>query len=438
MSPARKPRKSLTVEKPVETLGSPNLFDKSTAQVIVAPLYDGLLYRYSNTDEMPSYQELRDCSKHPLVKLALDLLTGELEGVPWRYELNPNLPPELIQKYKGVCQWVETNVNRIRNSILTQGIRNMLIYGYSPFEIIYTYNTKNGLYEIKRLKPLLHEYTWILVDRDGEFCGFEQRMPHTKPRIRLKQDESFIMSLDVVGQNWYGTSVLESTIPLWKQWCNINHQVDRFFNRCVGSRTALYYPVGRSVVGTDGEGKPVEMDNADIARQSIAAMDQNFGIALPQGTSRVVDQAGSGERAWQVDTYSDTPGNVSVFIERQKQIEELLVNSVGFPVRIFQEGRASGSRAELESFTDISATIMESRNHILATALQEQIVNPLTLNNFGIDDLVQIQVGNVKQSKLFMSRHPTLDPNQNQDQREQLLDEYYDGQPGGESPPEGE
>ena len=86
MSPARKPRKSLTVEKPVETLGSPNLFDKSTAQVIVAPLYDGLLYRYSNTDEMPSYQELRDCSKHPLVKLALDLLTGELEGVRQVYE----------------------------------------------------------------------------------------------------------------------------------------------------------------------------------------------------------------------------------------------------------------------------------------------------------------------------------------------------------------
>ena len=80
-----------------------------------------------------------------------------------------------------------SNIRRIRNSILTQGIRNMLIYGYSPFEAIYSYNTKNGLYEVKQLKPLLHEYTWILADRHGDFCGFEQRIPHTKPLILQKR-----------------------------------------------------------------------------------------------------------------------------------------------------------------------------------------------------------------------------------------------------------
>jgi hypothetical protein len=419
MSSAKKP----TVEKPVEALPSPNLFDKSTAQVIVAPLYDGLLYRVTGTDETPSYKDLRDCSKHPLVKLAIDLLTGELEGVPWRYELNQDLPPDMARQFSGAEQWIETNIKRIRNSILTQGIRNMLIYGYSPFEAVYSYNTKNGLYEIKQLKPLLHEFTWILVDRNGNFCGFEQRMPHTKPRIRLSKDESFIMSVDVIGQNWYGTSVLESTLPLWKQWCNINTQVERFFSRCVGSRIALYYPVGRSVIGVNANGESIEMDNAEIARESIAAMDQNFGIALPQAPSRVVDQVGSGEQAWRIETFSDTPGNVSVFIERQKQIEELRVNSVGMPVRMFQEGRASGSRAELESFTDIAATIMESRNHVLATAIQEQIINHLTLINFGIEHLVDIQVGNVKQSQLFFERHPTLDPNQNQERREELQEE---------------
>ncbi|MCL2710670.1 MAG: hypothetical protein FWE95_07300 [Planctomycetaceae bacterium] len=421
---------SAKTESP-ETLDLPNLYDKSTAQVIVAPLYDGLLYRVSGTEDTPSYKELRDCSKHPLVKLALDHLTGELEGVPWRYELNPNLPPALAEQYNGVEQWIESNVRRIRNTIITQGIRNMLIYGYSPFEAIYEYNIKNSLYEIKQLKPLLHQFTWILADQSGNFCGFEQRMPHTKPLIRLKKDESFIMSIDVEGQNWYGTSVLESTVPLWKQWCNINGQVERFFNRCVGSRVALYYPVGRSRIGEDGQGNPIEMDNAEIARQTIVAMDQNFGIALPQATSRVVDAVSSGEQAWRIEPFSDTPGNVSVFIERQKQIEELLVNSIGMPIRLFQEGKASGSRAELESFTDIAVTIMESRNHILATAIQEQIVNYLTLINFGIDNLVEIQVGNVKQSQKFFDRHPTLDPNQNQEQMDELQDEYYeeDGRP---------
>ena len=100
------------------------------------------------------------------------------------------------------------------------------------------------------------------------------------------------MSVDVIGQNWYGTSVLESTLPLWRQWCKINEQVERFFNRCVGSRTALYYPVGRSVVGETAGGTPIEMDNAVLAKQTIAAMDQNFGIVLPQDVPLVVGEKG--------------------------------------------------------------------------------------------------------------------------------------------------
>jgi uncharacterized protein (DUF1786 family) len=188
------------------------------------------------------------------------------------------------------------------------------------------------------------------------------------------------------------------------------------------------------VIGITADGQTIEIDNAELAKQTIVAMDQNFGIVLPQAPTRVVVQAGKGDNSWRIETFSDTPGNVSVFIERQKQIEELLVNSVGMPVRMFQEGRASGSRAELESFTDIAATIMESRNHVLAMAIQEQIINHLTLINFGVEHLVDIQIGNVKQSQLFFERHPTLDPNQNQQQMQQLQEEHYNELPEDESP----
>ncbi|GHT17584.1 hypothetical protein FACS1894189_3760 [Planctomycetales bacterium] len=404
------------------SLKIPHLYDTTTAQVYVAPQYDGLLYRVSGANETPSFSDLRACSKHPIVKLALDLLTGELEGIPWRYELNAEVPQETAEKLQGVEQWIEVNINRVRDAILTQGIRNMLIYGFSPFEKIFDYNSRTRMWEIKQLKPLLHEYTWIIVDDEGNFDGFEQRMPHSKPLIRLNADESFIMSLDVQGQNWYGTSVLESTLPLWKQWCHINEQVEKFFDRCVGSRTALYYPVGKSPIGVDVDGNVIEMDNFEIAKQSIAAMEQNFGIVLPTATSRVVENTGSGDTAWRIETFSDTSGNVPIFIERQRQIEEMLVNSVGMPVRLFQEGRASGSRAELEAFTDISHTIIESRNHVQAKAIQEQIINPLTLMNFGIEHLVDIKVGNVKQTQLFFERHPSLDPNMQQQRMEQQIE----------------
>ena len=50
-------------------------------------------------------------------------------------------------------------------------------------------------------------------------------------------------------------------------------------------------------------GQPIEMDNADIARQTIAAMDQNFGIALPQATSRVVDAVNKDRIANRIAAY---------------------------------------------------------------------------------------------------------------------------------------
>ena len=82
-----------TRKKNAAQLLLPNLYDKSTAQVVVIPQYDGLLHRVSGYDDTPSYEDLRKCAKHPLVKLALDLLAGELEGVPWRYEINQEIPP---------------------------------------------------------------------------------------------------------------------------------------------------------------------------------------------------------------------------------------------------------------------------------------------------------------------------------------------------------
>jgi hypothetical protein len=59
MSPAKK----LPADNPIETLATPNLFDKSTAQVFVAPLYDGLLYRVSGTEETPSYKDYAGAEK---------------------------------------------------------------------------------------------------------------------------------------------------------------------------------------------------------------------------------------------------------------------------------------------------------------------------------------------------------------------------------------
>jgi hypothetical protein len=40
----------------------------------------------------------------------------------------------------------------------------------------------------------------------------------------------------------------------------------------------------------------------------------------------------------------------------------------------------------------------------------------------------------VKQSQLFLERHPTLDPNQTQQQQEQMQAQHYDEEPEGDNP----
>ena len=62
-------------------------------------------------------------------------------------------------------------------------------------------------------------------------------------------------------------------------------------------------------IGHDNDGNAIEMDNADVAQQAAVSMDQNFAVILPQTPARAVEQAGSGERTWQIETFSDTPGN---------------------------------------------------------------------------------------------------------------------------------
>jgi len=53
----------------------------------------------------------------------------------------------------------------------------------------------------------------------------------------------------------------------------------------------MYYPVGTSTIGYDPQGIPIERENAQISRDALFAMDQNFSIVLPNSTTRVAGAA---------------------------------------------------------------------------------------------------------------------------------------------------
>jgi len=88
-----------------ETLDLPNLFDKSTAQVIVAPLYDGLLYRVSGSG--------RKVLQTSFPTFALDRQNG------WFAET-----PAVVRLVDGVCVEIGKQIGK---GLLTQPLQCVIM-----------------------------------------------------------------------------------------------------------------------------------------------------------------------------------------------------------------------------------------------------------------------------------------------------------------------
>jgi hypothetical protein len=392
----------------------PNFYGETAPQTTSPPQYDGLLYKTGTGDY--TYRYLRECSQHYVVKLSLDYLCGKLAGVPWTVRPTYQaLQANEEATYAKTLAFLEAVMGQLRLDLLYRGLREMLIYGWSPFEIIWGYD--GGLFTVRELKPLLHDYTEIYIDRNGNFDGLRQIFPHTKNYVELPKENSLVLSHDPIGQNWYGTSALQSVLPLYDQWKVLNNEVQKFFSKVVGSRHLLKFPVGQSKVGIDHNGVPIYKDNWEIAKDVLSEAERNASIALPQAPTRVVDAVSSAENGWDFQVLSDTPGNTPYFQQRMKEIEAAMVNACGYPSMVILESLSmGGNRALIEGYTQVAQTVMESRNHYLAREVSRKLLSLIVQKNAGagFKDFFEIVPGNIDAANLTMENHPSLQQGQEQ------------------------
>ena len=146
-----------------------------------------------------SYKTYREMRLDPTLSLARQLVLAPVLLAQWSFESRDGAPPE-------AAAFIEKQIRPIRIHLLRTAMLGCIDFGWQPYEKVYSYDGQR--YTLQKLKPLLQDLTDILVDQEtGAYIGLRQRT--TSKETTLEVAETFLVSLDVEGTDWYGQPVME-------------------------------------------------------------------------------------------------------------------------------------------------------------------------------------------------------------------------------------
>lgn len=299
----------------------------------------------------------------------------------------------------------------LRSGLVREALRG-LDSGWRPFERVY--EIRNGFYVLKKVKPLLPEFSNILHDGNGNFAGLtiNTSNPSDQSQGSLPPVKSWIYSQDVEAGNLYGLSRNEPAFDPWvdKQKTRVKKYL--LMGKLSGVLPTLYYKPGKTPI--NGE----LVDNFEIGKQILAVAFVGGGSLIPTTEYTDTDLQANPELAtlapWKlvIEDAGNYASAMDGFIHEDEHNEKLLVRAWGWGERAAIEATTAGSRADSE--THIGAASMDLEDiddDIAAQVTQGQpqydvpgLVNELLRLNWG-DDAVDAIV--VKPAPLVDSKVDT-------------------------------
>lgn len=333
-----------------------------------------------------AYAKHRQMRRDPTIALARALSVAPILASSWSVESEPGAPVEM-KAFISKCV-MPHRMNFIRTAMF-----GCADFGWQSYEKVIDLNA-DGQIILKKLKPLLHDVTEILVDAEtGEFVGIMQdpiyTHRHATQKIYLAAEECLLVSIDVEGTNWYGEPLMKTAEGPYDQAVEVTKAAGRYDRKIAGAHWVVYYPLGVSKVdGTD-------MDNAEVAKRILARLEASGSIAVPRSIQEIVDvlsaQAATAEATqWKIELLNSAGGQTP-FIERLKYLDALKMRAFGMPERSALEGQF-GTKAEAESHGDFAITNMELRHQIIVQAFNEGVTNQLLRLNYGHAAMGQVYV----------------------------------------------
>lgn len=220
----------------------------------------------------PATWRLMDCT--PTLALAKFLVIGPILTASRAFEANPGpngtkrkTPPigdgvqsdPLDQRAEWFCQWMDAKLYElIRQSC------DALSMGNAPFECVL--DVKDGRWFVSRFKPLLPEWTQILVYPGGDFAGLRHGASE------LLGLRAFNHANDPLCDNWYGRSRHDNVREEWWEKLNAKVKSAELDQKASGRQGYIMGPPGTG--RKDAKGNPE--DGSDAAK-SIALSLANGG-----------------------------------------------------------------------------------------------------------------------------------------------------------------
>jgi hypothetical protein len=327
-------------------------------QTSVTITEDGLLEGQPTAATLKDYRAMR---KDPTIALARWLVTAPVVASGWSVEATKDAP-------EGAKDLIEKYFLPIRMHLLRTVMYNLIDYGWSPFEKVLEARN-DGLIVPKKLKPLLHDITDILVFVDtGAFAGFENG--EEDKAVKLELPSALLYSFEPEGTNWYGTAALENVRGPWKESNDCNAAASRYDRKLAGSQLIVKYPIGVSPYnGTD-------TDNQQVAAAIVNKWQSSGAVSVPN----LPENAKDGK--WEFDMLTDGGAGKGAYVERLNYLDKLKVRGLGLPERSVLEGQF-GTKAEAEEHGDFAIVNLELRHLDVVQTTNWHFVNQVLRLNYG-------------------------------------------------------
>ncbi len=347
-------------------LDAPSLGEVTSPQTvaIVTETYQTPGIGYLPVVNMPiSYDGYRIIRRDPTVALARVLLAAPVLAGGWSVESDEGVSEKVVKEIEGMFL-------PLRESVMEKALFGGIDYGWAGFEKVFELK-KDKIY-LKKLKPLLHDLTDILIyAKTGAFAGYYQG----RENMTLPIDKSFHVPFRVEGTNWRGESLLENVRGVYNKWVDAEAGAARYDVKCAGSHIVVWYPPGTSTYND------VETDNSTIAEDVAKALQSAGSAILPRMVSDLPDMSSDG-KDWDITILEDRSGRQPTFVDRLRYLDILKVRGMLLPERAVLEGEF-GTKAEAAAHIDLALTNMVLTDRYITRHMNWYVVDHILDLNHG-------------------------------------------------------
>lgn len=381
-------KKSLSLANGDGTDMTVPLDERTLSQVVIGGEQEELEKQPTTSGEF--YKKVRLMRKHPTIRLARALAIAPLLASQWSTESSENAP-------EGAKEFVNSEMIPLRTHLLKTSLEGCSDYGWQPYEKVFQPRDRGefaGKIGIKKAKPLLQDFTKILIDpANGSYAGLVNEVGSDP--VTLGIPESLLISIDVEGTDWYGNPDMSAVEKPFNEWQLCNNANIKYDKKIAGAHWVIHYPPGSTIYNG------VPTPNQIIAQSLLNTLESSGSFIVPRVVESHIDDLNKDNQAWIIELKGAYPTAGAAFIERLKYIDTLFPRAYILPERAILEGRF-GTKAEAEAHGDFAITYMELRHLFMTQQYNWHLVNHLLRINYGPDaeGTVWIKVAPITDLKL--------------------------------------